>query len=167
MKTLMTAVIAFLLTGAIYAQETAVELEDVTVSAINDQFLRLVNDDYTPEVAKEVQLQAAMYDLFRNAQYRISARPLTFAEFTCSNGSMYTNFNHDGKIVSCRERYKDVVLPLSIREMVFEDHDGWSLEKNQYQSFFKNDELIKREYQVSLVRGKEKKTMTIDLKNEQ
>lgn len=166
MKTLVLSVLAILTIGFAAAQETPVELEDVTVSSKNAKFLNLVQDEHTPTIAVDLQAEAATYDLMRSPIYRGSGKSDYFVEFQSDKGSMYTTYNREGEITRCMEKYNDIALPKAVRDQVFEDHKGWGLADSEYSSLYKNSKIAKREYRVKIKNGKSSKVITVDLNEE-
>ena len=167
MKTLVLSVLALLSFSIIVAQETPVELEDVTVSSKNNKFLDLMQDEYTPSHAVELQAEAASYDLIRSPYYRGSGKSDYFIEFKTDNGSMYTTYDNKGAITRCQEKYRDIALPKAVRDQIFEQYDGWELDGNQYATLFKDAAVSKRIYKVKIKKGDDKKVVTIDLNDQE
>lgn len=163
MKTLILTTMALLSYCFIHAQETPVELEDVTVSAKNSKFLRVMQDEYTPSHAAELHSQVANFDFVPGEEYRGSGKDDYFVEFRSDHGSMYTTFDANGQITRCKEKYWEIRLPGLIRERVFKDHQGWSLDGSQYTAIYKDEKVSKRAYKVKLKKGANKKVVTIDL----
>lgn len=164
MKTLLIGALAILGLGIVSAQETPVELEDVTVSPKNSKFLHAMQDDYTPNHARDMEMMAASYDLIHSEYYRGSAKSDYFIEFKSDKGSMYTTYDKKGEITKCQEKYKDIALPVEVRNEIIKDNPGWELTGCEYTTLYKDDEVYKKIYKVDLKKGRNKKIMIIDLK---
>ena len=165
MKTLVLSVLAILGMGLATAQETPVELEDVTLSSKNAKFLNTVKDENSPDFAIELQLHAAHFDLLRSPYYEGDVPCDYLIRFQTAQGNMYATYNEKGDIIKCLEKYNDVVLPNELRQEVIQDHRGWRLDDSQYTSVYKNERLLKKEYKVKLKNGDIKKTVIVDLRN--
>ncbi|WP_224490392.1 hypothetical protein [Robertkochia flava] len=164
MKTLVLSALAILGIGILSAQETPVELEDVTVSPKNSTFLHAMQDEYTPNHAIKMQNKAASYDLIHSEHYRGSAKSDYFIEFKSDKGSMYTTYDRRGEITKCQEKYKDIALPVAVRDEILKDNLGWEYRGCDYTTLYKDDEVFKKIYKVTLKKGRDKKIMIIDLK---
>ncbi|THD67850.1 hypothetical protein E7Z59_09375 [Robertkochia marina] len=171
MKTLVVTVLAILSFGIITAQETPVVLEDVVVSSKNQKFLNAVQDDYTPDVAREMEALAARYELNQphTPYYLTHLDNITetdyVVEFFSTKGYMYALYDENGDISVCSERYKDISLPKPVRDQVYNENEGWQIDKNQYKSVFKNDKLIKKEYKMHLSNGNDSRVVVVDVHN--
>ena len=164
MKTLVLSVLAIMGVAIVAAQETPVELEDVTVSAKNSVFLNKMQDEYTPNHAIDMQSKAASYDLIHSEYYRGSTKSDYFIEFKSDKGSMYTTYDRKGEITRCKENYKNVALPVEVRDEILKDNLGWELVGSEYATLYKDDEVHKKVYKVHLKKGADKKVMIIDLR---
>lgn len=165
MRAFIISALALFSFGIISAQETTVTLEDVTVSAKNDKFLKAMQDEHTPGMASELQAQAANYNLIESAFYKGSTKSEYHLEFKCDKGSMYTTYNSKGQITRCMEKYTDVLLPETIRDQILDQYKGWNVTNSQYSSLYKKNELRKKKYRITLKNGNQTKVVTIDLED--
>ena len=163
MKTLLFFALAFMAAGIVTAQEEAVELEDITVRSKNSNFLHAMQDDYTPNHAITMQNKAASYDLIHSEHFRGSKKCDYFIEFKSEKGSMYTTYDRKGEITRCKENYKNIALPVEVRDEILKDNLGWELKGSEYSTLYKDGEVFKKVYKVYLIKGKEKKIMIIDI----
>lgn len=171
MKTLVLSVLAILTFGIISAQEVPVVLEDVVVSAKNERFLNLVQDENTPEYARQMEAIAARYD-FEPVNYKLThlnniTETDCVVEFFTNKGYMYAVYDEEGDISLCSERYKNISLPKSIRDQVYKENQGWLIDKNQYKSVFKDDQVIKKEYKMHLKNGNDSRVVVVNLHDQQ
>ncbi|WP_224490391.1 hypothetical protein [Robertkochia flava] len=167
MKTLVVSMLAILTIGIVTAQEVPVELEDVVVSAKNEKFLSTVQDEYTPDIARDMEALAARYDLEHNPFSLTHITNITqtdyVVEFISNKGYMYAVYDENGDISVCSERYKNIAIPKPVRDQVYNENTGWQIDKNQYKSVFKDDQLIKREFKMYLKNGDNNKVVIVDL----
>lgn len=167
MKQFVTLLIFFGLMCFVYAQEdhdgiTSVTLDAITVSPVNVAYLNKVNDSHTPEVVQELQFKAANFDVTSLSDYDKKAIRTFDVIFKASNGDIIASYTADGSIVTAFENFEDIVLPMTVRKMVFDGNEGWKMEKNRYICVFSEDNLTKKQYKVTLTDGDQKKRMTFD-----
>ncbi|HMB64223.1 MAG TPA: hypothetical protein VKN36_14180 [Eudoraea sp.] len=170
MKKVVLGMFVLGLTSLAFSQETGesfstVELKDVTVSAANLHYLNSVRDQYTPEVVKELQEKAASYDVTSNAGFDKKTKDSFEVVFKASNGDIITYYNRSGKILSARENFNNVVLPMKVRKKAFQDNDGWVMSGNRYFSLYHNDDIINKVYRIKLRNGNLQKNLVIDMLN--
>ncbi|MCK0133588.1 hypothetical protein [Arenibacter sp. S6351L] len=167
MKQFVTLLIFLGLTCFVFAQEehdgiTAVTLDAITVSPVNVDYLQKVNDGNTPEVVQELQYKAANFDVTSLNEYDKKDIHTFEVVFKASNGDIIASYTSDGSIVTAFENFENIVLPMTVRKMVFDGNEGWKMEKNRYICVFSEDNLTKKQYKVTLTDGNQKKKMTFD-----
>ena len=167
MKQFVTLLIFFSLAGLVLAQEDndridPVTLDAITVSPVNVDYLREVNDGNTPEVVQELQFKAANFDVTSLSEYDKKDIHTFDVVFKASNGDIIASYTADGSIVKAFEKFENIVLPMTVRKMVFDGNDGWKMEKNHYMCVFSEDNLTKKQYKVTLTDGHQKKKMTLN-----
>lgn len=168
MKKFVTTMIILGLTSLGFAQSTeedvsTFELEDVTVSPANLDYLRATRDETTPEVARELQYKAAAFAVTEMPGYDAKATDPIEILFRASNGKLIAAYDTQGKILYTNEKFENVVLPLKIREMVFSDNNGWQMAENQYRCTYDKDRAIKKKYKIDLTDGEAKKQLVINV----
>ncbi|MCK0145750.1 hypothetical protein MWU78_08860 [Arenibacter sp. F26102] len=167
MKQFVTLLIFLGLACMVFAQKhndriTAVTLDAITVSPVNVDYMRKVNDGNTPEVVKELQYKAANFDVTSLYEYDKKDKHTFEVVFKASNGDIIASYTSDGSIVTAFENFENIVLPMTVRKMVFDGNEGWKMEKNRYKCVFSEDNLTKKQYKVTLTDGHQKKKMTLD-----
>jgi hypothetical protein len=169
MKKFVTGMMIIGLTSLGFAQspdgETSTfELEDVTVTPANLEYLNATKDPHTPDVARELQYKAAGFVVADMPDFDADATDPIEILFMASNGKLLAAYDTDGQILFTNERFENVVLPLEIRKIVFSENKGWQMAENQYRSSYNNKEVKKR-YKINLTDGNTTKQMVINLKN--
>ena len=142
------------------AQE--VKLAEVTVTAINSDFLLAVQDHQTPAAARALESTAANFNLKESPVYNRldSAFEITFRN---SQGSIYAVYDRDGDMISAYENIKNVSPPQSLRKQISEEHPGWTIAKSKYQVTYIRGKDAKRYYKAQLRSGKKKQNLKFQL----
>jgi hypothetical protein len=170
MKKVTFGMLVLGLTTLGFSQESAeaihpVELNNVTVSPANENYLYSVRDENTFSVVRVLQEKAAGYDVTKNAKFDNKMKDSFEVVFKATNGSIKALYNRDGKIISARENFKDVVLPMEVRKRAFERNEGWKMSGNQYVSLYSNDDLTTKVYKIKLINQNNKKNVIRDMLN--
>lgn len=168
MKTFLSGMIFLSLTSLVLAQGSQhelseVNLEPVTVSALNSHYLQKVKDHRAPAEVRRLQNKAASFDLTAQADYNKYSKDNYEVIFKGNNGDIIAQYTPEGKIQSTQGQFRNVVLPMAVRNRIFTQNRGWKMKANRYKSRYFHDRLVKSEYQVTLEDGNRKRKMTIDL----
>lgn len=150
MKKVILGMFVLGLTSLGFSQEnneemSAVELAAVTVSALNLEYLAKVQQQETPIVVQELQHKAARLDITTLPEYDKEEKSLLGTKFKATNGSLTALYASNGQLVSSRELFTNVALPIGIQQKVFEANPGWEMKHNRYVSTYWADELRKKE----------------------
>ena len=166
MKNLFIGLMAIGLTSLCFSQSSMngieeVQLEGVVVSAPNYSYLMNVLEVNTSPRVKQLELEAAKYDIRDAKNYHPSFETIQVV-FTQTNGKIIAVYDNDGQIVKSYEKFKNVILPREVLSNIFMDHEGWQLNKDTYQVTYNRGEDVKKIYKVQLSKGDLKKNLTID-----
>ena len=167
MKALVFGMFLLGLTSLGFSQENSngietVELEAITVSA-NADYINTVNDQSTPEEAKALHLKAASFDAQSAPGFNTRNKNPFEVVFKSSNGSLIAAYGPSGAILSSQARFSNVALPMSVRERVFADKEGWKMKGNQFLSTYVDNEIVKKRYKIQLEDGNRSKRLIFDL----
>ncbi len=169
MRKLMIGMLFLGLTSLAFGQEKEdeaqeVELAEVTVTAINSDFLQAVQDHQTPAAARALESMAANFDLKESPVYnRIdTAFEITFRN---SQGSIYAVYDRDGDMLSAFENIKNVSPPQALRKQICEENPGWSITKSKYQVTYIKGKDAKRRYKAQLKSGKKKQNLKFEIEH--
>lgn len=141
-----------------------VEFSNVTKSTLaNENYLYSVRDKNTLSVVRDLQEKVAAYDVTQNGKFDNKMKESFEVVFKATNGRVKAQYNRDGKILSARESFKNVVLPIEVREKAFQGNDGWVMSGNRYESLYENNNLINKSYKIKLRKGAIKKNLAINM----
>ena len=170
MKKLIIGLLFLGVTNLSFSQNTnsdfaEVELEGVVVTAPNYTYLNKVFDKNTPNRVRQLELEAAKYNIKDDPGYDSSFKEYEVV-FRQDNGHIKAIYDKDGKIISCSEKFSNVKLPENILSSnIFEDNNGWTLHKNTYSVSYKKGMDVKKVYKVQLRNDKQKKNFTINMED--
>ena len=146
---------------------TEVELEGVVVTAPNYTYLNKVFDKNTPNRVRQLELEAAKYNIKDDSAYDPRFSVDYEVVFKQANGRINAKYDNDGELISCSEKFLNVKLPVSIiSSNIFEDNNGWTLHKDAYLVSYKKGRDVKKVYKVQLRKGKQKKNFTINMEGD-
>ncbi len=150
------------LTNLVFAQSSVKEHNIELVPAYNAPYLVAMSDGLTPTVVRDMQVRAANFDPTVLQGFDKKEEVSFEVVHKASNGEIIAFYDKSGKIVSTMENFTDVELPLSIREQLFKENEGWKMVGNKYRSTYQDDQLVRKIYKVKLRDGHRTKKITID-----
>ncbi len=169
MRKLMIGMLFLGLTSLAYGQEKdsdaqEVKLAEVTVTAINSDFLLAVQDQDTPPQARALESIAANFNLKESEFYN---RLDKVYEITFKNdqGSIYAVYDQEGDMLSAYENIKNAAPPQALREQIFEENPGWTIAKSKYQVTYIKGKDASRHYKAQLRSGKKRMNLKFKLEN--
>ncbi|MGB5691928.1 MAG: hypothetical protein WBM43_04910 [Flavobacteriaceae bacterium] len=169
MRKLMIGIFLLGLTSLTYGQETEgiaqeVELAEVTLTAINSDYLRAVQDHQTPAAARALESMAANFNLKDSPAYNRIENAFEVS-FRNSQGSIYAVYDKEGELISAFENIKNVSPPMSLRKQICQENPGWTIAKSKYQvTYIKGKDPV-RKYKAQLRSGKKKMRLKYELED--
>lgn len=161
-------VLSLMLISAIsfgFAQEESktIELKGVTVSPINLDYVYTVVDKQMPPSVQKLERKAAQFDVTELEIYngQFEAYEVFFEQ---ENGTIIATYDADGKIMQSHERFKDITLPLPIRNYIFAKHPGWTIHKDVYLVSYYDNKDVSKVAKVQLLKDGLKRNLKVDIK---
>lgn len=148
--------------GFAQEEERAIELEGVTVSPINLDYMYTVIDKNMPRSVQKLEQKAALFDVTELEIYngQFEAYEVFFEQ---PNGSIIATYDEVGKIIQSYERFKDIALPLAIREYIYEKNPGWKIHKDIYVVSYYDNKDVSKIAKVQLLKDGLKRNLKVDI----
>ncbi|MBA6155682.1 hypothetical protein H3Z83_03980 [Tenacibaculum sp. S7007] len=165
-------VIGFLFLGLTSLTHSQVEngtpnitLEAVTIKPLNLSYLKNVQDKNTPEVAVALENEAARYDITEDPIFdrEFEAYEVVFKAKTegGSTGLITATYDSEGKILKSVEKYKNILLPKTVREAIWEKYPNWVIHKDVYLVSYKNNKDARKLFRVQIRKDGNKKNLKL------
>lgn len=141
-------------------------LEAVVIKPLNLSYLRNVQEKETPVIVKNLENVAARYD--------ITEKPIFEKEFEAyevvfktkkksgTTGRITATYDSKGKILNSVERYKDVLLPVTIRKAISNKYPGWIIYKDVYLVRYQNGKEARKVFRIQIRKDGKKKNLKMD-----
>ena len=168
MKKLVFGLLFLGLTSLVYSQNDVqknIILEPVTIKPLNLSYLKEVQREDTPEFAINLQNEAARYDITEDPIFdkEFEAYEVIFrSKNDESSGLITATYDSKGKIMSSIERYKNVLLPRTVRDVINEKYPGWIIYKDIYLVTYRDNSKSKQVFKVQIRKDGEKKNLKLD-----
>ena len=169
MKKLVFGLLFLGLTSLVYSQNDVqknIILEPVTIKPLNLSYLKEVQHEDTPELVVNLQNEAARYD--------ITELPIFDREFEAyevifktkkeggTSGLITATYDSNGKIMSSIERYKNILLPKTVRDAINNKYPGWIIHKDIFLVTYRDDRKAKQVFKVQIRKDRDKKNLKLD-----
>jgi hypothetical protein len=110
--------------------------------------------DDMAEPVKMLQDEVALYDL-KNSELYSDEYDSYYVTFYIPEGKIVAAYDENGNMIRTIEKFKNVKLPMNIRESIAKRFPNWKLEKDIYRLNYHVDQgVTKMEYKVKLKNGK-------------
>lgn len=148
--------------GFAQEEEQTIELEGVTLKPLNLDYMYSVVDKNMPRSVQQLERKVALFDITELDIYNgdFEAYEVFFEQH---NGSIIATYDANGKIMESYERFRDIALPVAIREYIAERNPGWKIHKDIYIVSYFDDKDVSKVARVQLVKDGLKKNLKIDV----
>lgn len=148
MKKLIIGLFLFGLTTQMFSQ--IINLPEVTVKAINYKYLSAVGENVVDINVKNLEEKVAMYNL-KNTELYIDEYPFYSVTFHIPDGYIVAAYDDQGNLIRTIERFKDVKLPLIIRDKVTKQYPNWAIASDVYTVKYESEDgKAQKQYKIKL-----------------
>ena len=148
MKKLIIGLFLFGLTTQIFAQIT--KLPEVTIKAVNYKYLSAVDQNVEEINVLNLAEVVAKYNLKFTDLYNDEFDSYSVT-FYIPDGHIVAAYDDNGKLLRTIEKFKNVRLPMSIREKVMEKFPNWVIANDVYTVKYESkDGVAKKQYKMKL-----------------
>ncbi|MCA0133192.1 nicotinate-nucleotide adenylyltransferase [Winogradskyella alexanderae] len=164
MKKLSIYLLLLAFSGQVFAQ--VIELPEIEITAVNYKYLSSVDSDDTPISVKMLQEKVAMFDLKSSEFYNDEYATYNIS-FYIPDGKILAAYDKNGKLIRTIEKYKDIKLPIAVREAIAERFPNWIAVGDVYRvNFHYMNEITDKFYKVRLENGNKKMKVKITEKGD-
>lgn len=167
MKKLLLGLLAIGLTIPMYAQIIKTEeLSEVTVYATNYKYLNNLN---TMEEAslpvKMLQQKVAAFNV-KDSEFYQDDYDLYQVNFFIPEGKILAAYDKDGKLLRTAEKFRDINLPMAVKNAILERFPNWTVTKDVYLVNYTDGRGANKTYKVKLKNGDETLRVKLNEKGE-
>ncbi|SKB71924.1 hypothetical protein SAMN05660776_2694 [Salegentibacter holothuriorum] len=175
MKTLVVILMLVSFSFGSYAQriteleETRVAFSPISFTETNnpDEYRYKVNDGFAVEFTKNPM--AFMESYFDISKFIEEVKDKDYnsylVTFSTDKGFLEARYSKEGELERTRQIFKNIALPLAVRNELWRQTKGWRMVKNNYIAKGKGRILDKELYRIKVVGDNKSKIIKIDPKN--
>lgn len=164
MKKLIIGLFIFGLTTQVYSQIT--KLPEVTIKAVNYKYLSAVDENVEDIDVKVLEEKVAMYNV-KNTDLYSDEYDSYSVTFYIPDGYIVAAYDENGKLLRTIERFKNVKLPMNVREKVTKKFPNWVIANDVYIVKYDNkDGIAKKIYKMKLTNTGEVIRIKVDEKGD-
>ncbi|MDP4217951.1 MAG: nicotinate-nucleotide adenylyltransferase [Bacteroidota bacterium] len=133
-----------------FAQQT---LPEVTVTATNYKYLKVVGGKEVAIPVERMQRAAAAYNI-KSSEYYEEDFDSYFISFYLPEGELLAAYDKNGKLLSTAEKYTNVKMPAAVSKAIVTRFPNWMITKNVYLvKYFDKTGNASKQYKVLLENG--------------
>ncbi|MEO2062888.1 MAG: hypothetical protein ABGW97_07910 [Christiangramia sp.] len=137
---------------------------DAKITRDGDQFTYKVNEAYQGQFAKNpIAFMEENFDIqnfiHENEGRNYDSYQVTFRS---GNGALKADFDKDGTLVKTYQRFKNSVMPLNVRRMVYANYQGWTVKEHVYVASGKQNLIDKEVYKLKMQKGNERQRVKLN-----
>jgi hypothetical protein len=168
MKTYVIALLVLGLTTISYSQDkmdadskngtmSMENLPAIVIKSAGDDFSVYLPDRNADPKVRKLEDTFIAYDLGKN--YEGYETYLVVMEI--KGGSLSATYNENGKLISVVENYKNVKLPGDVIYSIYKKFPGWEIVNDKYLYTQKEGDVLKKQYNLKIKKGKKTKKLTV------
>lgn len=128
-------------------------LDTVVIRPIKYKYIFEVVDEDIDKSVKKLQEELGNFDVTKEEYYSDDYDNYSVT-FRIPKGYAVAAYDKDGELIRTVERYKNVKLPLAVREAVVERFPNWSIDKDIYRVTYSDSKWdSKKTYKLKLTNG--------------
>ncbi|WPP49811.1 nicotinate-nucleotide adenylyltransferase [Catalinimonas niigatensis] len=132
-----------------------VVLPGIEIVATNYKYLNSVGEEAAVPV-KQIEEKVASFDV-KSADFYQDDYDTYFVSFYIPEGKVLASYDKNGKLLRTIERFKDVDVPMAVREAVAKRFPQWSIAKDAYLvNYHDTKGVTKKTYKLTLENGSER-----------
>ncbi len=160
MKKPILIILLLALSSQVYSQVT--ELKEVTITAVNYKYLNSVDSEDTDVSVQLLEKKAARHNL-KDSDYYDDDYDTYHVTFFIPEGKILAAYDKDGTLIRTIEKFKNVKLPMKVREAIAKRYPNWRMVEDVYRVNYHKG-AVKKQYKVTLKNGDETLKVKLDEK---
>ncbi len=157
MKKPILIILLLALSSQVYSQ--VIELNEVVITAVNYKYLNSVDSEDTDVSVQLLEEKVAMHNLKDSNLYN-DDYDTYYITFFIPEGKILAAYDKDGKLIRTIEKFKNVKLPMKVRDAIVKRFPNWRMVEDVYRVNYHKGS-VKKQYKVTL--EKEDETMKVKL----
>lgn len=178
MRTLILSIVCVFTFNTLFAQQSDLALLDFDgiksestslnnhkthSTDLNFDYLKLTLTEESPNIITEWKHRIINYDLKNNSVFDDSEKAIYRINYKNKQVNIIAIYNNQGDILSTKETYKNIKLPLELRVKISKQYPDYAFLKNTYHTTYNSKSGIDKQfYQVQIVNGNNKRTLKFD-----
>lgn len=128
---------------------------------LNSDYVAVVHENSSRDEVRYFSTIISEYDVRQSEDYNAQKNDYT-VDFKSKEGFARAAYDDNGRVVSVRKTFKNVMLPADIQQHVSQEYEGYEIVKNKYLVSYNLGEDVEKTYVLNLKNGKEKKKIRVN-----
>lgn len=132
-------------------------LPAVVIKSVGDDFSVYITDRNSDPKVRKLQDRFIAYDLGKNLEGYETY--LVYMEI--KGGTLTATYDEKGKLIRVVENYVNVKLPAKVIYSVYKNFPGWEIINDKYLYSQEKGDILKKQYNLKIKKGKETMKLTV------
>lgn len=173
MRTLILSIVCVFTINTLLAQQNVLTFLDsdviesnnhvVHMKSLNSNYLEMSLHEESSNVILVWKHRLANYDLKNSQVYDNSEKATYRITYNSNQVDILVIYNNQGNILSTKETYNNIKLPLALMIKISKSYPGYAFEKNSFHTTYNSKRgTDKQYYKVQIKKGNKKTTLRLD-----
>ena len=140
------------------------ELSEVVVYATNYKYLNNIDTEEEASIPVEMLRRKVAAFNVKESEYYQDDYDLYNINFFIPEGKILAAYDKDGKIIRTAEKFKNINLPITVKEAVLERFPDWTITKDIYLVSYHDKKGVSKKYKLKLENGDKVLRVKVDEK---
>ncbi len=168
MKKVVFGLMIIGLANLVYSQGTNGKIEEIKLSGVeiaprNLVYIDKVSEGTVSERVLTLERQASRFNIKESPFFDNHSNSFEVS-FKQKDGNIRATYDRDGKILSSSEMFKNIALPQAVRNNMYKESPGWTMQKNAYLVTYSSDKDVKKVFKIQVRKDNVKKYLKLDIK---
>lgn len=137
-------------------------LEGLGALGSNYEYLNEVQNGHTPSQVKFVENMVSYWDVRKSEDFKGLKNQPFEATFRSGLGSIVASYDSDGKILTAKERFKNITLPKRLQIAIVKQYPNWSIVKNRYTLRYTEGKAPKKQFKIKIKKENQRKWLKVN-----
>jgi hypothetical protein len=128
---------------------------------LNSDYVAVVHESSSRDEVRYFSTIISEYDVRESDDYNAQEKDYT-VDFKSKEGFARASYDDNGRVVSVKKTFKNVMIPAEIQQHVSQEYQGFEIVKNKYMVSYNLGEDVEKTYILNLKNGKEKKKIRVN-----
>ena len=135
--------------------------KDVSTNFKDASYMDILKEEATSNHVSRLEDQVSSFDLMASPEYDENKKYFKVI-FKANKGSVVAVFDKNGEILTTKERYENIKLPVPVRNSLYKEFPNCNVEKIKYLLDYEKGKDVKKVYKIKIKKDNLTKHLKFD-----